>query len=115
MNRSPTLMDLGPGQVLWVSERQLGVFFCNETFAFVLNPRTRAAAERVARWHGCRFQFNPANGSAAFLKRSRASALLVSSVERVAMRCGHALRILRTALPGQLLSEGAAAQSPAAR
>ena len=50
MNRNPALMELAPGKLLWVSERQLGVFFCGETFAFVLRPRTRAAAERVARF-----------------------------------------------------------------
>lgn len=91
MDRNSRLMNLAPGEVLWVSERQLGVLFCGETFAFVLNPNTRAAAERVARWHGCRFQFNPANGSAAFLKLGRVSGLLVAAIEVVALWSCHAL------------------------
>lgn len=91
MNRNPTLMELAPGRLLRVSERQLGVFFCGETFAFVLAPSTLEAAQRVARWHGCRFQFNPANGSAAFLKLGRADRLLVSTLERMVLFGGHAV------------------------
>ncbi len=100
MNRNHALIDLAPGQVLWVSEKQLGVFFCGETFAFVLNPRTRRAAERVARWHGCRFQFNQANGSAAFMKRNRASGFVVSSLESAVLWCEHKLAHARLALRG---------------
>ncbi len=96
MNRNNALMDLASGEVLWISEKPLGVFFCGETFAFVLNPRTRRAAERVARWHGCRFQFNQANGSAAFMKRGRLSGLLVSRLESVKLWSEHALSRMRT-------------------
>jgi hypothetical protein len=91
MRRNPALMELAPGQVLWVSEKQLGVVFCSETFTFVLNPRTRRAAERVARWHGCAFQFNQANGSAAFIKRNRVSGFLLSWLESGILACEHAL------------------------
>jgi hypothetical protein len=97
MRRIPALMKLGPGQVLWVSERQLGVVFCGETFTFVLNPRTRHAAERLARVHGCAFQFNQANGSAAFIKLGRASSLLLSWYASVILSVEHALSEMRQA------------------
>ena len=77
MHRNSTLLDLAPAEVLRVSEKQLGVFFCVETFVFVLPPHTRRAANRVARWHGCTFQFNETNGTASFTKLDRASALIV--------------------------------------
>lgn len=91
MNRNSALMDLAPGQGLWMSEKQLGAFFCGETFAFVLNPRTRRAAQRVARLHGCGFRFNKANGTAVFVKRGRITGLLVSWFERGVLRSEHAL------------------------
>jgi hypothetical protein len=81
MNRNKALIGLAPGEQLKISEKQLGTFFCGETFSFVLNPRTRRAAERVARWHGCRFQFFPATGCSAFVKRGRVSGGLVSLLE----------------------------------
>jgi hypothetical protein len=91
MNRNNALMDLAPGQELRISEKQLGVFFCGETFQFVLNPRTRRAAQRVARWHGCRFRFNPANGCAAFVKRDWVSGSLLSRLESALLWSEHAL------------------------
>jgi hypothetical protein len=81
MNRNKALIELAPGQQLRMSEGRLGDFFCGETFAFVLNPRTRRAAERVARWHGCEFRFYPATGCSAFVKRGRVSGTLVSLFE----------------------------------
>ena len=86
MNRNKVLIELAPGQQLRISETRLGAFFCGETFAFVLDPCTRRAAERVARWHGCEFQFNPATGCSAFVKRGRISATMVSMVES-AVQC----------------------------
>jgi hypothetical protein len=91
MNRSNALMNLAPGQELRMSDKQLGVFFCGETFAFVLNPSTRRAAQRVARWHGCTFRFNKITGSAAFVKRDRASGFLVSRMESVVLWSRRAL------------------------
>jgi hypothetical protein len=81
MNRQKALTALTPGQQLKISDKQLGAFFCTETFAFVLDPRTRRAAERVARWHGCEFHFYPATGHSTFVKRSRVPGALVSSFE----------------------------------
>ena len=81
MNRNKALIELAPGQTLRMSEGRLGVFFCGETFAFVLDPCTRRAAERVARWHGCEFRFYPATGCSAFVKKGRVSGTLVSMFE----------------------------------
>ena len=81
MNRTQALIELAPRQTLRMSEGRLGAFFCGETFSFVLDPRTRRAAERVARWHGCRFQFDAATGSAAFVKRGRVTGNLVALFE----------------------------------
>ena len=81
MNRNKALIELAPGQQMRISEKQLGAFFCGETFAFVLDPRTRMAAKRLARWHGCRFQFYTATGCSAFIKRGRASGTMVSMFE----------------------------------
>lgn len=97
MNRNNALMDLAPGQELRISGRQLGVFFCGETFVFVLNARTRRAAERVARWHGCRFRFNAANGCAAFVKRDWASGRLASCWETAVLLCERTLSQARLA------------------
>ena len=81
MNRNKALIALAPGQQLRISETRLGAFFCAETFAFVLDPCTRRAAERVARWHGCEFQFYTATGCSAFIKRGRVSGTVVSLFE----------------------------------
>ena len=89
MNRNKALIELAPGQQLRISENQLGVFFCGETFAFVLDPRIRRAAERVARWHGCEFQFYPATGCSAFVKRGRVSGTLLSLFESAIQWCEH--------------------------
>jgi hypothetical protein len=81
MNRQKALIKLAPGQQLKISDKQLGAFFCPETFAFVLDPHTLRAAERVARWHGCEFHFYPTTGHSTFSKRSRVSGALVSLSE----------------------------------
>ena len=81
MNRQQTLIELAPGQQLKISDKQLGAFFCAETFAFVLDPHTHRAAERVARWHGCEFHFYSATGHSTFVKRGRLSGALVSLAE----------------------------------
>ena len=81
MTRNKALIELAPGQILRMSEGRLGVFFCGETFTFVLDPLTRRAAERVARWHGCEFRFYPATGCTAFVKKSPVCGMLVSVFE----------------------------------
>jgi hypothetical protein len=97
MHRNPELVDLAPGDILWVSERQLGAFFSPETFMFVLDPVTRRAARHVARWHGCRFEFNQASGSAVFMKRGRAAGLVLSSIESLTLWWAHLLASMRLA------------------
>jgi hypothetical protein len=89
MNRQNALVALTPGQQLKISEKQLGAFFCTETFAFVLDPRTRRAAERVARWHGCEFHFYSATGHSTFVKRGRMPGTLVSLFESAIQRLEH--------------------------
>ena len=81
MIRNKALTELTPGQRLRMSDKQLGAFFCGELFAFILVDRTRRAAERLARLHGCTFQFDATTGGGAFVKRHWTSGLLVSLVE----------------------------------
>ena len=87
MHRNTALTRLAPNEFVLVAPNQLGAFFCGETFKFVLDPCTRRAAERVARWHGCRFQFHESTGCGSFEKRSRimgfAFALVESAVQRM--------------------------------
>ena len=81
MIRNKALTELTPGQRLRMSDKQLGAFFCGELFAFILVDRTRRAAERLARLHGCTFQFDATTGCGAFVKRHWTSGLLASLVE----------------------------------
>jgi hypothetical protein len=87
MHRNNALTQLATNEFVLVDPNQLGAFFCGETFKFVLDPCTRRAAERIARWHGCRFQFHEATGWGSFEKRSKvtgfALALVESAVQRV--------------------------------
>ncbi len=65
MNRNKALTQLAPNDLVLVEANALGSLFCNETFKFVLAPCTRRAAERIARWHGCRFEFHELRAAAA--------------------------------------------------
>ena len=100
MNRQKALIELTPGQQLKISDKQLGAFFCTETFAFVLDPRTRRAAERVARWHGCEFRFYSTTGHSTFVKRGRVSGTLVSTFESAVQSFEHMIS------QAQLYAEG---------
>jgi hypothetical protein len=85
MNRNRALSQLAPNDLVLVEANALGSLFCSETFKFVLAPCTRRAAERIARWHGCRF--HESTGCGSFEKRSRvtgfALALAESAVQRM--------------------------------
>ncbi len=86
MVRSKALVELFPYEHLLINANRLGALFCGETFEFVLDPCTRRAAERVARWHGCRFQFHESTGCGAFMKRSRIMGVAVALVESTIQR-----------------------------
>jgi hypothetical protein len=86
MNRNKALIELAPHEVVLVTPRQLGAFFCGETFRFVLDPCTRRAAERIARWHGCEFQFHESTGCGSFEKRGWLAGFVVALVESAVQR-----------------------------
>ena len=81
MTRNKTLMELSSGEHLLIEASQLGTLFCPETFVFVLDPCTRRAAERIARWHGCRFEFHETTGCASFVKRGKISGTVTAFLE----------------------------------
>jgi len=111
MRRNPQLIELAPGDMLWVSERQLGAFFSPETFMFVLHPTTQRAARHVARWHGCAFAFNQTSGSAVFIKRGRTTAFVLSSFESFTLWCVHLKSSARRAAHSVSLERLAAAST----
>jgi hypothetical protein len=86
MVRNKVLIELSPHEHVLVDANRLGALFCGETFEFVLDPCTRSAAERVARWHGCRFQFHDSTGCGAFVKRSRIAGIVVALIESAVQR-----------------------------
>jgi hypothetical protein len=89
MNRNQALAGLSPYDHVIVDANHLGAFFCGETFRFVLDPRTRRAAEHVARWHGCTFEFHASTGTAAFIKRGRISGYAVTLFETLVLWVEH--------------------------
>jgi len=89
MNRNQALAGLSPYDHVIVDANQLGALFCGETFTFVLDPRTRRAAEHVARWHGCTFEFHESTGTAAFVKRGRIAGSAVTLFETAVLWAEH--------------------------
>jgi hypothetical protein len=86
MNRNKALTQLAPNDLVLVEANALGSLFCSETFKFVLAPCTRRAAERIARWHGCRFEFHESTGCGSFAKRDRVTGFALALVESAVQR-----------------------------
>ncbi|MDQ1256502.1 MAG: hypothetical protein QG656_1098 [Candidatus Hydrogenedentes bacterium] len=86
MNRNKALTGLAPSDFVLVEANALGSLFCGETFKFILDPCTRRAAERIARWHGCRFQFHESTGCGSFVKRDRVTGFAFALVEAAVQR-----------------------------
>jgi hypothetical protein len=71
MNREmmgQVLDDLIPGDSTEIHEATLGMLFPPGEAAGVIDERTRTAATRFARDHGCRFLFEGRSSRSTFLK-----------------------------------------------
>jgi hypothetical protein len=62
------LDDLIPGDSTEIDEATLGMLFLPGEAAGVIDERTRSAATRFARDHGCRFLFDGQSSKSTFLK-----------------------------------------------
>ena len=62
------LDDLNPGDSTEIDEATLGMLFPPGEAAGVIDERTRTAATRFARDHGCRFLFEGQSSKSTFLK-----------------------------------------------
>ncbi|MFZ0986556.1 MAG: hypothetical protein WAN27_02335 [Xanthobacteraceae bacterium] len=62
------LDDLIPGDSTEIDEATLGMLFAPGKAAGVIDERTRSAATRFARDHGCRFLFDGQSSRSTFLK-----------------------------------------------
>ena len=71
MNREmmgQVLAELIPGDSTEIDEATLGMLFPPGEAACVIDERTRTAATRFARDHGCRFLFDGQSSKSTFLK-----------------------------------------------